>query len=539
MTADAAPTAVGLRSERGPVLISLMLCTSLVAIDATILATAVPSVVEDLGGFSQFPWLFSLYLLAQAVSVPIYGKLADQLGRRPMMLTGVGLFLLGSILCGLAWSLPALIAFRAVQGLGAGAIIPISQTILGDLYSVAERARVTGYMASVWGISAVVGPTLGGLFSDYASWRWIFWINLPLGLLALWLLLRGFTEKVRRSTQSIDYAGAATLAAGCSLVILALLEGGVAWAWDSLVSKLVIGAGVLLVLAFVLIERRAAEPVVPGWAIGRRILAGGNLVSFAVGALLFGLTTYVPTFCQGVLGTGALTAGFALAALTVGWPIAASLSGRLYLRIGFRDTALIGAVITLAGAVLLAMSGRDVPVWQVGLACFVVGAGLGLVNAPILVAVQSVVGYDRRGVVTGTNLFSRSVGSAVGVAMFGAIANASLGGQVGDVTGGLGGAQAQVLFDASRDVFVAVAVMAVLLLLSVALVPRTPQPLFPDPAGDPAGDAEDPAGDAEDSAGDAEDPAARRCEPVRGDRRPPPGRRPSPPRRSRPGRPRR
>ena len=485
MTADTARSAVGLRSERGPVLIALMLSTSLVAIDSTILATAVPSVVADLGGFSQFPWLFSLYLLAQAVSVPIYGKLADQMGRKPMMLFGVSLFVVGSILCGLAWSLPVLIVFRAVQGLGAGAIIPMSQTILGDLYSVAERARVTGYLASVWGASAVVGPTLGGLFSDYASWRWIFFINIPLGGLAVWLLLRGFHEKVTRSKHTIDYAGAAVLAAGCSLLILALLEGGVAWGWSSAISFGVFTAGMLLVLAFVVIERRAAEPVLPGWAVSRRILAAGNLVSFSVGALLFGLTTYVPTFVQGVLGTGALVAGFALAALTVGWPIAAALSGRLYLRIGFRNTALIGATIALAGSLLLAVAGSDVAVWQVGAICFVVGVGMGFVNAPVLVAVQSVVGWDRRGVVTSTNLFSRSIGSAVGVAVFGAIANVTLDGQVTSISASAAGEGGTALFDAAHHVFVSVAVVGVLLLIAVALVPAKPQQLFPEPQSSP------------------------------------------------------
>jgi EmrB/QacA subfamily drug resistance transporter len=483
MTAEVAPTAVGLRSERGPVLIALMLSTSLVAIDSTILATAVPSVVADLGGFSQFPWLFSLYLLAQAVSVPIYGKLADQMGRKPMMLFGVSLFVAGSVLCGLAWSLPVLIAFRAVQGLGAGAIIPMSQTILGDLYTVAERARVTGYLASVWGASAVIGPTLGGVFSEYASWRWIFFVNIPLGALAVWLLLRGFHEKVTRSRHTIDYAGAAALAGGCSLLILALLEGGEAWAWTSPTSALVFAAGAVLMAVFVLVERRAVEPVVPGWVVSRRILAAGNLVSFAVGALLFGLTTYVPTFVQGVLGTGALVAGFALAALTVGWPIAASLSGRIYLAIGFRNTALIGAGIALFGSALMAIATTGVTVWEIAVICFVIGVGMGLVNAPTLVAVQSVVGWDRRGVVTSTNLFNRSIGSAVGVAVFGAIANATLDGRSISLTGSTGHGP---LFDASHHVFIGVALVGVLLVLAVALMPAKPQQLFPDPAPTPA-----------------------------------------------------
>ena len=193
----ASRASVGLRSERGPVLLSVMLSTGLVAIDATILAAAVPAVVRDLGGLSQFPWLFSVYLLAQAVSVPIYGKVADLYGRKPVMLLGIALFLVGSLLCGLAWSMGALIAFRALQGLGAGAVQPVGMTIVGDIYSVAERATVQGYLAAVWAISSLVGPTLGGAFADYASWRWIFLVNLPLGLLAAWMLWRRFEESPR------------------------------------------------------------------------------------------------------------------------------------------------------------------------------------------------------------------------------------------------------------------------------------------------------------------------------------------------------
>src|SRR5215213_7412887 len=195
----ASAASVGLRSERGPILLSVMLSVGLVAIDSTILATAVPSIVNDLGGFAQFPWLFSIYLLAQAVSVPIFGKFSDQVGRKPVMLIGVGLFVVGSILCGLAWSMPALIAFRALQGFGAGSVQPTSMTIIGDIYSIAERARVQGYVASVWAISAVVGPTLGGLFVDFLDWRWIFFVNVPLGAIAGWMLLRRFTSRCTAS----------------------------------------------------------------------------------------------------------------------------------------------------------------------------------------------------------------------------------------------------------------------------------------------------------------------------------------------------
>ena len=340
---------VGLRSERGPVLLSIMLSVGLVAIDSTILATAVPSIVRDLGGFAQFPWLFSIYLLTAAVSTPVFAKFSDIHGRKPVMLVGIALFLLGSILCGFAWNMTTLIIFRGLQGLGAGAIQPTSMTIIGDLYNLAERAKVQGYVASVWAMSAVVGPTLGGVFSDFLTWRWIFFVNVPLGGLAAWMLARHFTEDVKRAPHKIDVAGAVLLTLASTLVIFGLLEGGVLWSWLSPWSIGVLGLGVLLLAAFVGVERKAAEPIVPGWVFRRRLLVGANLTNLAVGVMLIGLTSYVPLFVQDVLGTSALIAGFALAALTVGWPISASLSGRIYLRIGFRNTSLIGTVIAGVG----------------------------------------------------------------------------------------------------------------------------------------------------------------------------------------------
>src|SRR3954463_7271289 len=249
-----------------------MLSTALVAIDSTIIATAVPSIVKDIGGFTQFPWLFSIYLLAQAVSVPIYGKLNDLFGRKPVILWGIGLFLLGSIMCGVAWSIWPLIAFRVVQGLGAGAILPTTITIVGDLYSVRERAKVQGYVASVWGIASVVGPALGGIFSEYVSWRWIFFVNIPLCLLAALVFTRSFHERVERGHPVIDYKGAALLALGLALVILGALEGGQAWAWFSLTGVLILAAGFAALLAFVLVERRAPAPVLPLWIFQRRLL---------------------------------------------------------------------------------------------------------------------------------------------------------------------------------------------------------------------------------------------------------------------------
>jgi len=460
---------VGLRSERGPVLAAMMLSTALVAVDSTIIATAVPSIVADVGGFAQFPWLFSIYLLAQAVTVPVYGKLSDLYGRKRVILFGIGLFLLGSIMCGFAGSMTMLIAFRVVQGLGAGAITPVTITIVGDMYTVEERAKAQGYIASVWGISAVVGPTLGGVFSEYASWRWIFFVNVPLCLLAAGMIFRKYRERPQRAKPVIDYRGAALLTAGLTLVILGVLEGGQAWAWESPASFATLGVGTALLVAFVLVERGATEPVLPLWIFQRRLLVASSAVAAGVGAILIGLSSYVPTYVQDVLGTGPLVAGFALATLTIGWPLAASQSGRIYLRFGFRTCALVGAGIVLVGCALLLLLDARSSVYEVGATSLVIGLGMGLTASPTLIAAQSSVGWRERGVVTANNIFLRSMGSSLGVAVFGAIANATLGAHAADPRDG--GTDPAALTTAVHHVFLAVLVVAVLMLIAATLLP--------------------------------------------------------------------
>ncbi|MEV4951275.1 MFS transporter [Paenarthrobacter nitroguajacolicus] len=456
---------VGFRSRRGPILIALMLSTGLVAIDSTIVATAVPSIVDEIGGFSSFPWLFSAYLLAQAVSVPVYAKLSDVVGRKPVLLSGIGLFLLGSILCGVAWSMPALIAFRVLQGLGAGAVLPMSMTVVGDIYSVAERAKVQGYLASVWALSSVVGPTLGGVFASFGIWRGIFLVNIPLCLLAGWMLIRSFHESIERTKHRVDCLGAILLTLALSLLILGALGGGQAWAWDSFISLAIFAAGALLLATFILAERSAAEPILPAWVVSRRLLATTALTSAGVGAVMFGLTTYVPTFLEGAAKTSPILAGLALAALTIGWPISASQAGRFYFRIGFRNTALLGISVTVIGTAFLALTAAAPNVLVVATGCFVVGLGLGLVATPSLIAAQTSVEWNERGVVTGTNLFARSIGSSVGVAVFGAVANAIYARVPG------GESDPQTIVSASTAVFIAVLVSAVLTVVAIIAMP--------------------------------------------------------------------
>ncbi len=468
-TAPVTRAQVGFRSERGPILAAIMMTTALVAIDSTILATAVPTIVGDLGGFTSFPWLFSIYLLTQAVTVPIYSKLADTIGRKPVVLLGVGLFLLGSVLCGLAWSMPALIAFRAIQGLGAGAVQPMAITIAGDIYTVAERAKAQGYIASVWGISAVVGPTLGGLFSEFVAWQWIFYVNVPLCVAAAYLLVSHLHESVEHTPHVIDWTGGTLLTAGLSLLVLALLEGGNAWSWASPPSIGAFAAGAALLAVFVVVEHRAVEPVLPLWVLRRRLLGTTALVAVGVGVILMGVTTYVPTFLETLVHATPLVSGLTLATLTMGWPIAAAQAGRVYLRVGFRTTILIGASVVVLATAGLALSSLHPWLPAVALACFVMGLGLGFVAAPALIAAQSSVDWGERGVVTGANMFARSMGSAVGVAALGALVN-------GLMRGAGAAAQPDRFAGAATAAFAAVAVAAVLMALVALAVPRTPLP---------------------------------------------------------------
>ena len=441
-----------------------MLTTGLIAIDATILATAVPSIVADLGQFSQFPWLFSVYLLAQAVSVPIYSKLADTIGRKPIVLTGIGLFLLGSVLSGVAWSMTVLIVFRVVQGLGAGAAAPMAMTIIGDIYTVAERAIVQGYIASVWAVASVVGPALGGVFSQFVSWRWIFFVNIPLCLIAAWALGRSFHETVQPRRHRIDVVGAASLTVGLTALILGLLEGGNAWPWWSLPSGLSFGLGTVALAVFLAVERRAAEPILDLTLLRRSLILTTTLVSLGVGALLIGITSFVPPYLQNALGAPPIVAGAAVAALTIGWPLAASIAGRVYLRHGFRTTILLGGSIAVVGAIGLALAGPNPNVLAVGAVAFVIGFGLGWTAAPALIAAQGSVEWHERGVVTGINVFARSAGSAVGVAVLGAIANHLIG-------AGHGEHDYATIVHASTWVFRTVAIIAALTLVAGLRMP--------------------------------------------------------------------
>ena len=414
-------------NPRGLILAALMCTMMLAAMDTTIVSTAIPQIVGDLGGFRLFSWVFSIYLLAQTVTIPIYGKLSDLYGRKPVLMTGTLIFLAGSAASSLSWDMVSLIVFRGLQGLGAGAIMATVSTLAGDLYSLRERGAVQGWLSSVWGMAAILGPLLGGGLVEYVSWRWIFLINLPVGALALVLIGTLLHETFERRKPRIDYAGSVLVLASVGTVIFGLLQGGEAWPWLSATSITIFaGAAILLALTFY-VERRAAEPVMPGWLWRRRELAMSNLTMIGLGAVIMAPSVYLPTFSQSVQGLGPIAAGFVLATMSIGWPTASALSARLYMRVGFRDTGAAGAVFILLASLGFLLIPAPQPVWAVVVVQVTLGAGLGLVSTSLLVGVQSVVDWDRRGVVTGANMFSRYLGQSLGAALFGAIFNGVVG----------------------------------------------------------------------------------------------------------------
>lgn len=422
---------------RGAVVAALMMGVSLAALDVTVISTAVPQIVGDLGGFSAFSWIFSGYLLAVTVTLPVYGKLSDTFGRKPVLITGILLFLLGSLLSASAWNMASLIAFRVVQGLGGGALQGTVQTIAADLFPLKERPRIQARLSTVWAASAVAGPAIGGLLATYAHWRWIFLINLPVGAVALWLIIRHLREPPREVRQKaaararVDWPGALTVFGAGALLLTALVQGGVAWPWLSAPSLALLGGGAALVAATVVVERRAAEPMIPGWVWRRRTIAAVNLAMGALGLLMIAPHVFIPMYAQSVLGLGPTQAGFVLTVMIVSWPISSALSSRLYTRIGFRLTAVIG--ISLTCLILLAFPFLPYPgePWHPALMMVLLGGALGLFQLPLIIGVQATVERSERGTATASVLFHRQIGQTLGAALFGAVANGVLASRLG------------------------------------------------------------------------------------------------------------
>lgn len=405
------------------VLAAVMLAMFMGAIEATIVSTAMPAIVADLGGFTLYSWVFSSYLLMNAVTVLIYGKLSDLFGRKPILFFGIIVFLIGSILCGFATSMQTLIIFRLIQGFGAGAVTPIATTIVGDIYTKEERAKIQGYLSSVWGISAITGPAVGGLLVQYVNWHFVFWINIPLGILSIIGLSLFLHEHVEKKKHKIDYMGAIILTVAISSIMFLLVEGGSRFPWGSWQTFSLFALFAIAIIGFVFQEKRAKEPIMPFTIWKERSIFIANITSLTTGIMLIGISSFLPTFVQGVMEQTAIVAGFTLTAMSIGWPIASTLSGRMLITIGYRATSIIGGITLILGSIaFVTMSASSGPVWAAS-GSFFVGVGMGLTSTAFIVSIQSTVGWQQRGIATAANMFMRNLGNTIGAALFGGILN--------------------------------------------------------------------------------------------------------------------
>lgn len=414
------------QTKRPLVLAAIMMAMFMAAIEATIIATAMPAIVGDLGGFARYSWIFSSYLLMNSVTVLIYGKLSDLYGRKPILIFGIIVFLIGSVLCGFAETMTMLIIFRFIQGFGAGAVMPIASTIVGDIYTMEERAKIQGYLSSVWGISAILGPAIGGILVQYVSWQYVFWINVPLGILAMLGIFLFLHENVEKKKHKIDFQGAILLTIGISTLMLLLVEGGTHLAWDSgpAISLIVVSLAALIL--FIFQERRAAEPMMPFSIWKEKSIFIANVTSLTTGVMLIGLSSFLPTFVQGVMEEAPIVAGFTLTTMSIGWPIASTVAGNLLLKIGFRLTALIGGVSLVIGSLVFILLTPEMgPIWA-AVGSFFVGVGMGMTTTSFIVSIQSTVAWEQRGVATAANMFMRNLGNTIGAALLGGILNSQL-----------------------------------------------------------------------------------------------------------------
>ena len=435
----------------------------LAAIEATIVATAMPPVVDQFGGLTHYSWVFSGYMLTSTVTTPVWGRLADVYGRRRPYLVAICLFLLGSMLCGISTSMTQLILFRALQGIGAGGLLPLGMVILGDMFSLAERARAQALFAGVWGVASIAGPLVGALLTESASWRWIFFMNLPFGAAAAFMVGRFLVDRLQAGEAVIDYVGAALLMSAVSALMLALNQTGVtdATLGRGLVYALY-GLAVVLGAAFVVMERRTPQPILPLSLLGNRMVATTTFSGTLLGVAIFGALAFVPLYVQAALGRSAREAGGVLTPLLLGWVTMSIITGRLLPRIGFRPFILSGLTCVTIGFLGLANVHQQTPMWRMHLDLGLMGVGMGMTMLSMLLAVQSAVPRERLGVATSLGQFTRSIGGAVGVAVMGALVTAAL-----PATGSSPAALASGLHRA----FVLGSVVSVIALASALLVP--------------------------------------------------------------------
>jgi EmrB/QacA subfamily drug resistance transporter len=401
---------------------ALLLGMLLAALDQTIVSTALPTIVGDLHGGSHLAWVVTAYLLASTVSTPLWGKLGDQYGRKGFFQVSIVIFVVGSALSGFSHTMNELILFRAVQGLGGGGLMVGAQTIIGDVVSPRERGRYMGLFGAMFGVATVIGPLIGGLCVTYLSWRWVFYINLPLGVLAFFVTGAVLPGSTRRTHHAIDYAGTLLLSAAATSLILFASLGGISWGWASTQSIGLVAAGVVLTLLFLLAERRAQEPVIPLRLFRVSVFSSASAIGFVMGFAMFGALTFLPLFMQNVKNVSPTGSGIRLLPLMLGLLMASIGSGRLVTRWGrYKIFPIVGGAFMTLGAYLMSLIGVDTNAWVIALYMFVFGIGLGLIMQVLVVAVQNAVSYQDLGVATSNATFFRMIGGSFGTAVFGAV----------------------------------------------------------------------------------------------------------------------
>ena len=407
-------------TRRPLVLVCVMLALFIAAIEATIVATAMPQIVGKLGGFALYSWVFAAYLLTQTATTVLFGKLSDVYGRKPVMIGGILIFLLGSLLCGFAWSMPSMIAFRLIQGLGAGSMQPIAVTIAGDLYAGRERLKIQGWLSGVWAIAAIAGPVVGGLIVQRFNWAWVFWVNIPIGIVTIVGFLLFMQEDIAKKKHALDYLGAALFSIAISALLIALTQSAtLSW---SLIGVLA-GVFVIAAVLFLIQERRAHEPMIALDLWGDRMIATAN-ASLLLGTMtLIGVTSYLPIYIQGVQGRPAILAGIPLSAMMFAWPFASAVSGRILKHFSMRATLRFGSFLIPVGALLLLPIGPETHPFFTGVGPFIMGFGMGLLNITSMVMIQGSVEWSKRGSATASLIFSRTLGNTLGVTALGAILN--------------------------------------------------------------------------------------------------------------------
>jgi len=418
-------------ARRWAVTAGVMTGMAIAALEATVVGTAMPTVIASLGGINHYSWVFSAYIVTSTVTVPVWGKLSDLYGRRLMYQLGILVFLLGTLLSGISSSMTELIIFRAIQGLGAGALIPLGMTIIGDTFTLQERAKMQAYFSGVWGLSSIIGPVIGGFVTDQLTWRWVFFINLPIGVVAAIIIGLALKEPKVKRKPTIDYAGAALLMLAISLLMLAMVEGG-----KSLASMFSTGNLAMFAVSFALlggfawVEKQAVDPIIPYKLFSNRTISASVLAGFLGGIGMFGVISFIPLFAQGALGMTATQAGSLLTPLMLSWVSMSVVGGRLILKISYRTITLIGFVILTVGFALLAMFSRETPIYWLYANLVMIGAGLGFTMLTLLIAVQQAVDRSQLGVATSLNQFSRAIGGAIGVAVMGVALTIGLGTQL-------------------------------------------------------------------------------------------------------------